>query len=252
MLEQFFSIILTSLYSIVGDLGLSIIAMTLLIRSLLLPLVIPSLKARKKLKKIKPKLDKLKNKHKGDQQALQQAQMKLYQKYNVNPLAGCLPQILKIVILLGLYRALQSFLEQGQVQGVIIDPQFLWLNLTQPDPKYILPILAGLIQLVLALMISPGGEVRDIIPNESQSEKTKQENKEEEDSAEMAKAMQQQMIYIMPFFTAFIATKFPAGVAVYWVTTNLFSIVQQYFVSGLGGLKTYWQRLKMTLNINQS
>ncbi len=250
MLQQFFSIILTSLYSIVGDLGLSIIVMTILIRSLLLPLVIPSLKARKKLKKIKPKLDKLKNKHKGDKQALQKAQVELYQKYNVNPLAGCLPQILKIVVLLGLYRALQSFLEQGQVQGMVIDPQFLWLDLTQPDSKYILPILAGSIQLILALMISPGGEIRDIVPNESRSQKTKQKNEEEEDSAEMAKAMQQQMIFIMPFFTAFIATKFPAGVAVYWVITNLFSIVQQYFVSGLGGLKTYWQRLKMILNIN--
>ena len=249
MLQQFFTTILVSLYSLVGDLGLSIISLTLLIRSLLLPITLPTLKARKKLKKLQPKLDKLKKKHKGDKEALQQAQLNLYQKYNVNPLAGCLPQILQIVILIGLYRALGSFLEQPQIDGVTIKPDFLWLNLAKPDPLYILPVLAALVQLVLALMISPGGEVRDIVPNEAKDKKVQQENKEEEDMAEMAKTMQQQMVFIMPIMTGLVALRFPAGLALYWVTTNVFSIIQQYFVSGLGGLKTYWQRIRLKFNL---
>jgi YidC/Oxa1 family membrane protein insertase len=244
MIQQFFITILGSLFSLVQDLGLSIVLMTVLIRTLLLPVTIPTLKARKKMKKLQPKLNKLKNKHQDDKQKLQQAQMELYQKYNVNPLSGCLPQIMQIVILIGLYRSLDAFLAKEQVAGVTIDPNFLWLNLTQPDPKLILPILAGLVQLVLALMISPGGEVRDIVPNKNQTEQEKQENEQEEDMAEMAKAMQQQMIFIMPVITGFVASKFPSGLALYWVTTNLFSIIQQYFVSGWGGLVTYAARLK--------
>lgn len=249
MLQQFFTIILTSLYSVVGNLGVSIIVMTLLIRSLLLPLTLPSLKAQKKIKKLQPKLNKLKKKHKGDKQALQQAQVELYQKYNVNPLAGCLPQIVKIIILLGLYQALNSFLGDSQINGAAINTQFLWLDLTQPDPTYVLPILAGLVQLILSLMISPGGEVRDIVPNKAKSKKVQQENKQEEDMAEMAQAMQQQMIYIMPFMTALVAVKFPAGLALYWVMTNLYSIVQQYFISGWGGLNKYVHRARLKLDL---
>jgi YidC/Oxa1 family membrane protein insertase len=218
--------------------------MTVLIRTLLLPITLPTLKARKKLKKIKPKLDKLKNKHQGSKKELQKAQLELYQKYNVNPLSGCLPQILQIVILIGLYRSLSKFLEQSQIQGVQINPEFLWLNLTKADPIYVLPILAALVQLVLALMISPGGEIRDIEPNQAKDEAAKKKNEEEEDTAEMAKQMQQQMIFIMPLMTGFIAANFPAGLALYWVTTNIFSIVQQYFVSGWGGLKKYYYRIK--------
>lgn len=247
MLQEFFTTVLVSLYSIVGDLGTSIVLLTILIRSLLLPITLPSIRARKKISKLQPKLNKLKKKHKDDRQALQQAQMELYQKYNVNPLSGCLPQILQIIVLIGLYRALVTFLEQDQVQGVVIQSQFLWWNLTQPDSTYVLPVLAGIVQLILALMITPGGEVRDIAPNQAKSKMAQQENEQEEDMAEMAKAMQQQMIFIMPLMTAFLATRFPAGLAVYWVVTNVFSILQQYFISGLGGLKTYWQRLKLKL-----
>ncbi len=244
MIQEFFTIILVSLYSVVQDLGLSIILMTVLIRTILLPITLPTLRARKKLKKIKPKLDKLKDKHQDSKKELQKAQLELYQKYNVNPLSGCLPQIIQIVILIGLYRSLSNFLEQSQVQGIQINPEFFWLNLAKPDPIYVLPILAALIQLVLALMISPGGEVRDIEPNEAQDAETKKKNEAEEDTAEMAKQMQQQMIFIMPVMTGFIAAKFPSGLALYWVTTNIFSIGQQYFISGLGGLKKYYYQIK--------
>lgn len=249
MLQNFFTMLLASIYLVVGNLGLSIILMTVLIRSVLLPLVLPSLKARKKMSKVKPELDQLKKKYKDDKKGLQQAQMELYQKYNINPLSGCLPQILNIVVLIGLYRSLMSFLDNGQVDGLTIGTEFLWLNLAQPDGTYILPVLAGLVQLTLSLMISSGGEVRDIVPNQSKSEAVRQENKKEENMAEMAQSMQQQMVFIMPAMTAFIAARLPSGLAVYWVVTSLYSIVQQYFVSGPGGLKNYYQRIKLKLNL---
>ena len=249
MLEQFFILILTSLYSIFNDLGVSIVAMTVLIKSLLIPISIPSMKAQKKMGDLQPKLSKLKKKFKDKPKELQQAQVDLYKKYNINPLSGCLPQIVMIIILIGLYRALNTFLDNGTIDGVVINTRFLWMDLTQPDSTYVLPILAGVSQLIMSLMISPGGEVRDIVPNESRSKKIQQKNKEEEDTAEMAKSMQKQMIFLMPFMTAFIATRFPSGLAVYWVMANIFSLVQQYFVSGPGGLVTYWQRAKLVLGL---
>lgn len=232
------------LYQSTGNLGIAIIVLTLIIRSLLVPLTLPSLKARKKITELQPKLNKLKKKHGKDKKAMQKAQLELYQKYNVNPLAGCLPQLVQLALLIFLYRALISFLGQDAVNGVTVNSSFLWLDLTSPDTKFVLPVLAGLSQMLLSFMISPGGEVRDIVPNKSKSKKVQKENKKEEDMAGMAASMQQQMIFIMPVMTVFIAAKFPSGLAVYWIMTTIFSIGQQYFISGWGGLKSYWLRAR--------
>jgi YidC/Oxa1 family membrane protein insertase len=241
--DKFFEI-LVFLYQFTGSLGLAIIALTLLIRSILVPLTLPSLKARKKITEIQPELNKLKKKHGKNKQALQKAQLELYQKYNVNPLSGCIPQLVQLVVLIFLYRTLINFLGQDVINGASINSVFLWLDLTQPDAKYILPVVASTSQFILSLMISPGGEIRDIVPNKAKSKKVQQENKKEEDTAGMAASMQQQMLFIMPIMTVFIAARFPSGLAVYWVVTTLFSIGQQYLISGLGGLKSYLLRAK--------
>lgn len=237
-----FTEFLITLYNLTGNLGLSIIAFTLLTRAILLPLTLPSIKAQKKMREIQPELKKLKEKHGTDKQALQLAQLELYKKYNINPLAGCLPQIIQLAVLIFLYQALIKFLGTGQINGITVDPTFLWLNLSHPDALFILPILSGVTQLILSLMILPGGEVRDIVPNESKNKKVQKENKREEDMAEMAATMQQQMLFIMPVMTGFLALRFPSGLALYWVITTLFSIGQQYFLSGPGGLVTYSRR----------
>mgnify|MGYP005838931383 CR=1 FL=1 len=245
--DGFFEILLF-LYQFTGNLGLAIIAMTLIIRLILVPLTLPSLKARKKMAEIQPEVDKLKKKHGKNKQALQKAQLELYQKYNVNPLSGCLPQILQLVVLIFLYRALISFLGQEVVHETTVNSNFWWLDLSQPDAKYILPVIAGVSQLVLSLMISPGAETRDIVPNKSKSKKIQQENKKEEDTASMAASMQQQMLFMMPIMTVFIAARFPSGLAVYWVITTFFSIGQQYLISGWGGLKSYLVRAQVYFN----
>jgi YidC/Oxa1 family membrane protein insertase len=245
--DSFFEILLF-LYQLTGNLGLAIIALTLLIRLVLVPLTLPSLKAREKITEIQPELNKLKNKHGKNKQALQKAQLELYQKYNVNPLAGCIPQLVQLAVLIFLYRSLISFLGQDVINGSTINPSFLWWDLTAPDSKYVLPVIAGVSQFILSLMISPGGEIRDIVPNKAKSKKVQQENKKEENMAGMAASMQQQMLFMMPIMTVFIAARFPSGLTVYWVITTLFSIGQQYMVSGLGGLKSYLLRAQALLN----
>jgi YidC/Oxa1 family membrane protein insertase len=232
------------LYQLTGNLGAALILFTLAIRSVLFPLTLSSLKAGNNIKKLQPELKELQKKHKGDKTAMQQAQMDLYKKYNVNPLAGCLPQLLQIGVLIVLYQVLVEFLAQSEIHGIQINPSFLWLQLNHPDPTYILPVLAGVTQLILSLMIAPGAEKTDEVPNQSKKKKVQEENKKEEDFAEMAQSMQQQMIFIMPVMTGILALQFPAGLSLYWVITTLFSIGQQWYVSGWGGLVMYLQRIQ--------
>lgn len=238
----FFNAILIELYRLTGDLGLAIIVLTFVLRGILVPLTLPSLKAQKKIKDLKPELDKLKKKH-TDKKVFQQKQLELYKKYNVNPLAGCLPQIVQLGVLIFLYRALITFLGHTGEQGLEITTQFFWMDLALPDPKYIMPILAAGTQLILSLMLAPGAEIRDVVPNNAKSKKLKEANAKEEDTAEMAQAMTKQMMFIMPVMTGFIALKFPSGLALYWVASTIFSIIQQYFISGPGGLTLYANRL---------
>lgn len=240
LVEQFTQL-LVFLNNSLGSLGWSIIAFTLIIRVVLLPLTLSSIKAQKKLKDLQPELKKLGKQHKGNKQAMQKAQLELYKRYNINPLAGCLPQLLQIFVLIVLYRALLLFLDGGVESGANL--QFFWLDLARPDPIYVLPVLAASSQLLLSLMIAPGAEIPDVVPNKSSSKQIQKANVKEENTAEMAATMQQQMLFIMPIMTGVLALSFPAGLSLYWVAATVFSIIQQYYVSGWGGLTTYYQRL---------
>jgi len=212
-----------------GNLGLSIIAITLITKIVLLPLVIPSLRSAKKMQDLKPELDKLKAKH-TDKATLQQAQVALYKEKGINPAAGCLPQIIQIIILISLYQVFLYFLKQTSINGLTLNPYFIYLDLTKPDRTYIMPILAGVSQLVFSLMMQSG------IISEIKNPKKKEEKKKEENNLEMATSMQQQMIYMMPLMTVIISLNFQSGLVLYWVVSTLFSLIQQYFFSGWGGL----------------
>jgi len=240
--SEIFNNFLVFLVGVTGSLGYSIIIFTFLIRSALLPLTLPSLRSSEKMRKLQPKIKDLQKKHGKDKQSLQKAQMELYKKYNVNPLAGCIPQLAQLGILIILYKVLIDFLNSPTINGIIVNPSFFWLDLSVPDSKYILPVLAALTQLVLSLMISPGAETRDVISNTNKSKKIQLENKKEEGTADMAQSMQQQMMFLMPIMTGFIALKFPSGLALYWVATTVFSIGQQLYISGPGGLVIYYKR----------
>lgn len=237
--ESFIQLLIL-LTNLTGSLGLAILVFTFLVRSALLPLSMPTLKATQKMRELQPELKKLKKKHGKNKEELQKAQLDLYKKYNVNPLAGCIPQLLQFAVLIILYQALITFLNDPAIS---ISTQFFWLDLAHPDSKYVLPVLAALSQLVLSIMIAPGAEREDTVPNDSKNKKVQKENEKEEDMAEMAQSMQQQMMFIMPIMTGFIALRFPSGLALYWVATTIFSVGQQYYVSGWGGITTYAQRI---------
>lgn len=248
ILNQALIELLIQLHQLTGNLGWAILVFTLVIRFLLVPLSLPSIRSQKKIRELQPKLKILKDLHGSDKKALQMAQIELYKKHNINPLSGCLPQLVQIGLLIILYNVLINFVSSGVVNGVDLNESFYWLDLTRTDRTFVLPVLAGVTQLILSLMILPGGETPDIIPNDAKSKKLKEENKKEEDVAEMAAAMQKQMLFIMPVMTGFIAISFPSGLALYWVASTVFSIGQQYFISGWGGVTLYVQRLQNIIN----
>lgn len=224
--------LLTFLYHFTGDnLGLAIIFLTLIVRGVLVPITLPSLKSIKKMQELKPTIDKLKAKHGSDNQQFQLAQLELYKQHGVNPLSGCLPQIAQLVVLIALYQVFLKFISHPEIDGGVLNFNFLWLDLAKKDPYYVLPILAGVSQMVFSLMMTTGTE------KHIENPKNKTEKKKEEDSLEMAQSMQQQMLFMMPIMTTIISLNFASGLTLYWVITTIFSIGQQYIISGLGGLK---------------
>ncbi len=234
--------VLIFLYQALGNnIALAIITLTLLIRAILVPITLPALRSAKKMQELKPQLDKIKKKHK-DKAKQQQAQLDLYKEHGVSPVSGCLPQIVQIIILIALYRVFLNFIDKGTADGVAINMKFLWLDLSKSDPYYILPVLAGISQLLYSFMMQSG------LKQDVENPKDKQKKQEEEDSLEMAQSIQQQMVYLMPIMTVVIASRFPSGLALYWVVTTLFSFGQQLIVSGPGGLITLKNQLLSKLS----
>lgn len=232
--------VLIFFYNLTGNnFGLAIILLTLFIRGLLVPITLPSLRSAKKMQDLKPQLDKLKLKYKDDKTKLQQAQLELYRQSGVNPAAGCLPQVAQLLILIALYQVFIAFIANGKINGEAVNMSFLWLNLAHPDPVYILPVLAALTQLVLSIMMQSGLESHIAAP------KNKDARQKEENSLEMAQGMQQQMLFLMPIMTGIVALRFSSGLALYWVVNTLFSIIQQYIISGPGGLTKIVSRLPL-------
>jgi len=217
--------LLVLFYQFLGrNMGLAIIGLTVLVRLFLVPSAVKSLIAQKKLNELQPELEKIKKDHGHDKQKLTEATLKLYQEHGVNPFSSCLYSLLQIPILIALYQVflkinqpipsglLYSFVPKpGQIQS-----HFLWLDLAKPDPFVILPVLAGLMLLWQSKMLQP-----------ATPPKTDQNLDE---AAQFQQAFSKQMVYLFPLMTFLIALRLPSALALYWVVTTLFGIVQQYII----------------------
>jgi YidC/Oxa1 family membrane protein insertase len=237
-----------------GDFGLAILVLTLIIKLILFPLTLQQLKSTKATQALQPQMAEIRKKYASDQQAQAAALQTLYKEYGVNPLAGCLPLFIQLPVLYGLYFALRIGLSSNKLSDLnshlyAFVPHFLaypnisfdwftWLSflnpilhldwtwafpLNSPDPSHILPLVAGLATFVQLRMSQPkrpptaDGKPATVDPTQ-----------------QSMKMMQ----YIMPFFTIFIAWNVPSGLALYWTISSIFQAVQQYFVTGWGGLLT--------------
>ncbi len=239
------------LYQISGNLGIAIILLTVIVRLISVPFSLPSMRTMKKQRILQPELDEIKKKFKHDKRKQAELQMELFKKHGVNPAAGCLPQIGMIVLLIALYNVINMFALKGDLitlnnsiyfdflkftSDAVLNTKFLYLNLIKPDPFYVLAILSGLLQLVVSKMMMPEVE---------RGEKLAKETVDKTD--DIAYNMQQQSLYMMPIMSVVIGLTLPSGVVLYIVTTTIFSIIQTYFVSGLGGLNSWIKKLKSAI-----
>jgi YidC/Oxa1 family membrane protein insertase len=237
-------------YSIVHDFGLAIILVTILIRLALYPLYVTQIRSQRAMQEVAPAMDELKKKYGKDRQRFSQEQMKLYSERGVNPAAGCLPLVLQMPLLIALYNALLQlgcglgpppnnecpglthdmvesfryvFISNPIPPGGALDTTAHWLpwitqGLQHKDPLYIIPVMAGVVQLIASVMAMPAKQTKSDDPSVR---------------------MTQSMAYTFPLITVVIGANFPAGLGLYWIATTLFQIVQQYFVSGWGQLPKY-------------
>jgi YidC/Oxa1 family membrane protein insertase len=237
-------------YYLFGNLGWSIIVVTILIRLVLMPLVIPSFKSAKKMRELQPKLNKIKEKYGKDKKALAAAQMELYKQEGINPLSGCLPQILQIAVLLIFFSAFNMVTVFSEGKGNFneinkqlipsfqvtkdfkFDVGFLGSNLTHlPSQIFkqginlniILPLIlllgSGILQYLSAKLMMPATKVDENIVAKT---------KDKED--DMMAAMRTQSTYMMPLMTIIIGWNFSLGLLLYWFVNSAVMIGQQVLV----------------------
>jgi YidC/Oxa1 family membrane protein insertase len=250
---------IVGLYRLTQDLGLSIILLTVGLRLIMTPLVVPSLRLSKKMQELAPELAKLKEQYKNDKQGLIAAQTALYKQHGANPASGCLPQILQLVVLFALFKVFTSVLSPNGSEFInnintMLYPfnslsadfqfstNFLYLNLSKPDlihlPGFPFPLpglfvfLAAAIQLVSSIMMMPAVKKEALIAQ-----------KTEKSSDDFMAGFQQQSLYLFPLMTLIFGYSMSAGLMLYWMFFSLISIIQQYFVIGWGGLTPWLFRL---------
>ena len=206
-IESLLQFVLGGLYNVNSMFGLvsygyAIILLTIIVKFLLYPLTVKQVKSMKAMQEIAPKMKKIQEKYKDNPQVMQQKVAAMYQEAGVNPLAGCLPLLVQMPILMGMYYSLYN-LEYPSADAA----QFLWLpSLSEADPYYILPIL-------------------NVLTTFYQTRQT----------SDMSNPQMKMMMLIMPLFIGFISINFPSGLVLYWVVMNICQILQQWWIYREGG-----------------
>lgn len=218
------------------DFGVAIILVTIIIKAVLIPLSRKQIESQKKMQEMQPRIKELQEKHKGDKEKQSRALMEFYKENKVNPFSGCLPLIVQLIVLIAIYRVLfnisqnnlmadgsllYSFVQDpGQINRMflnIIDLSAVLKlgSLALTDiPQIILIVAAALLQYVQSKMLM-----------------AKQVFKPKKDGQpDFSQMMTKQMLYMGPLLTLFIGVKFPAGLALYWLVSTLFMIIQQRYI----------------------
>jgi len=207
------------------DFGLAVVLLTIIVKLILSPVSLKSVRSQKALNNIQPKIKEIQNKYKDDKIKQSQALMELYKKENISPLSGCLPLLLQLPILIALYQvflkglnpeslniALYSFVPRVSTINATL---FNIINLSKPN--FILAIIAGVLQFFQSKALTP--------PNK-------------ETKKDFSGILQNQMLYFFPVLTVFLVWKLGAIIGLYWITIILFSLGEHYIISKQHGQKT--------------
>jgi len=213
--------LLVFFYNIVPghDLGIAIILFTILIKIILSPFFVQSIKAQRSMQAIQPKLDELKEKFKNDKEKLGPAIMELYKKEKVSPFSSCLPLIIQMPILIAIFQVFRLGL--GEINSEILYP-FIY------NPGTLQPIAFGFIDLTQSSIWLA------VLAGAAQFWQSKmmlsQKKNQPAPKSALAASMGKQMMYFMPVVTVFIGSSLPGGLTFYWFLTTLLGAVQQKFV----------------------
>jgi YidC/Oxa1 family membrane protein insertase len=214
-----------------SNFGIAIIAFTMLVRLVMVPLTIKQSRQIKAMNGLQPLMKQLQEKYKNDRQRVSQETMKLYKEHGVNPL-GCLgPMFIQFPIWIGLFQAIRQTVPNNpenlvelsgnlyswlpQVHSIIpINSSFLWMDLALPDPSpFVMPILVGGSMFVMQKMTTmPSVDARQASTN-------------------------RMMLWMMPLMFGFFTLNFSSGLAVYWVVSNIIGVAIQGFITGWDPLK---------------
>ena len=210
--------LLVFFYNLVGDIGLAIILLTIVIKIVLSPFFIQSVKAQRAMQAIQPKLDELKEKYKDKKEELGPAIMQLYKKEKVSPFSSCLPLLIQFPFLIAVFQVFRIGLTNGSLD--IIYPFIT-------NPGNLNPVSFGLLDMghssiVIAILAGAAQFWQ------SKTMMGKKQAKVNQNS--MASAMTKQMTYFMPLITFFIGASLPAGLTFYWFLTTLLGAAQQVYV----------------------
>lgn len=201
--------LLNWLYNIVGNYGVAIILVTVILKALFWPITQKGLKSMKNMQKLQPKMAKIKEKYKDDATRMNQEVMNLYKTYKVNPLGGCLPMVLQIPVFFSLYKVLLQSIELRHA------PFMLWItDLSAPDRLYLgfdIPYLGGLPVLTLLMGAS-------MFLQQKMTPTT-------------ADPTQAKIMMFLPLIFTFMFLNFASGLVLYWFVNNLLSILQQYLIN---------------------
>lgn len=198
--------VLRIIFELVQNYGFSIILFTILVKVLLLPLTIKQTKSTKAMQDIQPKIQEIQTKYKDKPEKQQQEIMKIYTEAKINPVAGCLPLLIQMPILIALFSVLREPVTYGvfadQAQFVNAAKGFLWIkDLTTPD--YILAILSGATTFLMQTLMMP---------------------------KDQQQGSMKIMTYVMSAMMLFWGFSFPAGLTLYWTIGNVFAIGQHYLI----------------------
>lgn len=206
------------------DFGMAILLLTLLVRALLYPLNLQSIKSQRALLKLEPLLKEIKEKFKGDKEKIAKETMELYKKVKINPFSGLFLVLLQLPILLALYKVFTQGVAVEEWQHLYsfianpgeIKPMFFFVDLASPN--FVLAGFAGALQFLQAKMQNSDNKTKA---------KTKAKTKDVPDFSQM---LQKQMLYFLPTFTFVILLKIPSAIALYLIASTVFSIWQTSYV----------------------
>lgn len=213
------------------DFGIAIIAVTILVRLLLIPISLKGTKMQAVMQKIRPEIQQIQKKYKKDREKQARAMMEIYRKHKVNPLSGLLPILIQLPIIIAIYRVFLVVLDPSSMnllydfvpQPGPIDPFFLGV-VDLSTPNLPLALVTGLAALVQSkIMLSFQGPQKPL-------HKQLAQKKGKLDTGDIGKVMGRQMAYIMPGVTVLIAATLPAGIAIYWLTTTIFGVGEFWFI----------------------